>query len=65
MPCHRHQKARQDTDIHQNISVIKIYKRNMMEIRGLAKCKTFRRYAIVYCEIITLCAGICFDIYRF
>lgn len=28
-----------------------------MEIRGLAKCKTFRRYAIVYCEIIALCVG--------
>ncbi len=32
----------------------------MMEIRCIAKCKTFRRYAIVYCEIIALCAGRCF-----
>lgn len=31
-----------------------------MEIRGLAKCKIFRRYAIVYCKIIALCAGRCF-----
>lgn len=37
----------------------------MMENRGLAFCKTFRLYAIVYCEIITLCAGRSFGIYRF
>lgn len=54
-----------DTDIHQNISAIKIFKRKMMENRDLAKCKTFRRYAIVYCEIIALCAGRCFGRYRF
>lgn len=36
-----------------------------MEIRGLAFCKTFRQYAIVYCEIIALCAGKYFGIYRF
>lgn len=36
-----------------------------MEIEGLAECKTFRRYAMVYYEIIALCADRCFDRYRF
>ena len=36
-----------------------------MEIEGLAFCKTFRRYAMVYYEIIALCVGRCFGIYRF
>ena len=36
-----------------------------MEIEGLAFCKTFRRYAMVYYEIIALCADRCFGIYRF